>query len=244
MKKHLITVIILIVTLLGSFFTVSCAEMHNYITLEDLAYLEEQMNECLERQEAAHAMAEAARALGLPEDDDIIVQAKQYYNEAYELYYYLWEDYETSKWTYYCQAYPSATTVWNYLHSCGYNDYVTAGILGNLMAEVGGNTLALQYDISNNTYYGMCQWNKQYYPNVIGKDLLGQCLFLTETLPPLLDGYGHRYAAGFDYNAFCNLTDERQAAEAFARCYERCGGTWHETRQNNATAALQFFTQM
>ena len=37
--------------------------------------------------------------------------------------------------------YPVATEIWMFLKNCGYNDYVAAGILGNMMAEVGGNTL-------------------------------------------------------------------------------------------------------
>lgn len=44
------------------------------------------------------------------------------------------------------KKYPEATEVWIYLrHSLGYNEYVCAGILGNMMAEVGGGTLNLKY---------------------------------------------------------------------------------------------------
>ena len=37
--------------------------------------------------------------------------------------------------------YSQATQVWNGLKALGLNDYVCAGIMGNIMAEVGGQTL-------------------------------------------------------------------------------------------------------
>lgn len=47
------------------------------------------------------------------------------------------------------KEYPEATEVWIYLrYGLGYNEYVCAGILGNMMAEVGGGTLDLKYATS------------------------------------------------------------------------------------------------
>lgn len=47
------------------------------------------------------------------------------------------------------EKYPEATEVWMYLrYGLGYNEYVCAGILGNMMAEVGGGTLDLKYATS------------------------------------------------------------------------------------------------
>ena len=40
---------------------------------------------------------------------------------------------------------PIATEIWLYLKKQGYNDYVCAGILGNIMAEVGGQTLNIRH---------------------------------------------------------------------------------------------------
>ena len=37
--------------------------------------------------------------------------------------------------------YPEAYKIWHYLKKLGYNDYVCAGIMGNIMAECGGQTL-------------------------------------------------------------------------------------------------------
>ena len=37
----------------------------------------------------------------------------------------------------------------------GWNDYVCAGIVGNLMAEVGGQTLNIDPQLGN-SYYGIC----------------------------------------------------------------------------------------
>jgi guanyl-specific ribonuclease Sa len=36
------------------------------------------------------------------------------------------------------EKYPEARKIWNYLKKMGLNNYVAAGIMGNIMAEVGG----------------------------------------------------------------------------------------------------------
>ena len=66
------------------------------------------------------------------------------------------------------------------MKNLGWNDYVCAGIMGNLMAETGGQTLDLDPKAysSNKNYYGICQWSKKYYAEVHKKDLEFQCDFL------------------------------------------------------------------
>ena len=136
--------------------------------------------------------------------------------------------------------YPVATTIWNYLKDLGYNDYVAAGILGNIMAEVGGQTLAIQPTLSNGTYYGMCQWKMCYYPSVNGLGTEGQLDLLANTIEQEFNEFG--YVSGYSYEEFLNIQDEQTAALAFAKTYERCGSGSHSVRQKNATKALEYFT--
>ena len=85
--------------------------------------------------------------------------------------------------------YKQASTVWLYLKSVGLNDYVCAGILGNIMAEVGGQTLDIsrwsQYSSDSDGYYGICQWSsgrKQRLLNNFGSSLEAQLNFLSVEL--------------------------------------------------------------
>ena len=122
----------------------------------------------------------------------------------------------------------------------GWNDYVCAGIMGNLMAEVGGQTLDIRYALSSSGYYGMCQWSRG-YSQVWGTGLETQCDFLRDTIKYEFDTYGDNYQYGFDFNSFLSLNDARQTALAFAKCYERCSSFSYYTRQENAIKAYNYF---
>lgn len=134
--------------------------------------------------------------------------------------------------------YSQATEVWNGLKALGLNDYVCAGIMGNIMAEVGGQTLDIsrwpQY--SQKTYYGICQWaggRKQRLLNDFGTTLNDQIRFLSVELFEVIP----------KGNSFYNMQDEKEAALYFAKYYERCGSGSYSVRQSNATKALQYFTK-
>ena len=91
---------------------------------------------------------------------------------------------EELRWAQIEKEYPVAAKVWNYLKLCGWNDYVCAGVMGNLMRETGGDTLNLKptlYD-SSRAYYGICQWSKRYCHEVQGKDLDYQLDYLKTTI--------------------------------------------------------------
>ena len=62
------------------------------------------------------------------------------------------------------EEYPDAAFIWNYLKSEKYNDHIIAGILGNLMAECGGQTLKLNTNLNTGVYYGVVQWSIKYNP--------------------------------------------------------------------------------
>ena len=139
--------------------------------------------------------------------------------------------------------YPVATEVWNYMKALGWSDAVCAGIMGNMMAEVGGHTLNLKYDAydKNKAYYGLCQWSGKYYPQIQGTDLKTQCDFLRDTIKKQIDIYGKRYASGMNYKEFLKLEDPKEVALCFAIAYERCSSATYSVRQTNAVKAYDYF---
>ena len=147
---------------------------------------------------------------------------------------------EEIKWAAKAAEYPAATQIWRYMKAQGWSDYVCAGIMGNLMAEVGGQTLNIRYTLSSGNYYGMCQWSRG-YSQVWGAGLETQCDFLRDTIKYEFDTYGFKYQKGFNFNSFLNMTDAQQAALAFAKSYERCGSGSYGVRQKNALKAYNYF---
>jgi uncharacterized coiled-coil protein SlyX len=133
--------------------------------------------------------------------------------------------------------YKQATQVWNSLKALGLNNYVCAGIMGNIMAEVGGQTLDIsrwpQY--SKGSHYGICQWGgsrKTRLLNDFGTTLEDQIRFLSvELFEEIPKG-----------NSFYSMQDEKEAALYFAKHFERCGTGSYNVRKKNATKALEYFT--
>lgn len=136
--------------------------------------------------------------------------------------------------------YPTATTIYKYFKDVGYNDAVCAGILGNIMCEVGGQTFSIAYWLDLNGYFGMCMWYKNYSPNVVGRDLLGQCDYLAGDIERQFNDFG--WLSGYTYADFCNINDPGTAAVVFAEVYERCGSGSYGIRQTNAYTAYDYFT--
>ena len=138
--------------------------------------------------------------------------------------------------------YPVATYVWNYLHAAGYNDYVTAGIIGNMMAEAGGLTLNLQWDIygGGGAYYGLCQWYYAYFPEIYGASLDGQLEGLLNSIEYQFSVFGGMY--GYSYANFLNIQNSSEAAIVFAQVYERCGSAYVQLRAGLAETAYNYFT--
>lgn len=134
--------------------------------------------------------------------------------------------------------------VWNYFTAKGLSDEVTAGIIGNMMRECGGDTLNLDWDIygthMGQRYYGLCQWALHYTPSIDGASIQQQCDHLWKSMPSAFNTYGYLYGNGFNYAKFKTLGVE-QAAVAFAVCYERPGyeSNNYEKRRRNALIAYQ-----
>lgn len=144
--------------------------------------------------------------------------------------------------------YPEAQIVWDALIDYGLSPEVASGIMGNIMAEVGGQTLDFsewRY-WSRGTHYGICQWGggrKQNLLNNFGPDLEDQVAFLLYELKREMNSYGYIYKTGFGYDEFIAMTDVEQAALAFAKSYERCSSKYYNIRMTNAKKAYNYFMQ-
>lgn len=211
-----------------------------YIETNNRAELKELMAECEQKKIDAHSMAEAARACGYAEDHPVIILAKDEWKNADELYKIYKEEYngliKAEAW----EEYPVATECWFYLKDLGYNDYVCAGIIGNMMAEVGGGTLNLQWWLGD-SFYGLCQWSTYYRPEAKGLDVPAQLDLLRDTIKAEIDYAGFIYKSGFNYEQFLELEDEREAALAFAMAYERCAKQYYWCRADYAEIAYDYF---
>lgn len=156
---------------------------------------------------------------------------------------------EAAKWETRKTEYPIATEIWLYMkNELGWNDYVCAGVMGNLMTETGGQTLDINPSLyghgkKNKGYYGICQWSAKYYPEVQGKDLQYQLNFLKDTVEYEFNTYGKLYQSNMKYEEFTQMTgDYRATALAFAKVYERCNSKYYSVRQTNAEKAYEYFT--
>lgn len=198
-----------------------------------------------EKLDASEAMLEACQILGYDEINPVVVLAnEEVANAQSNVDYYqtiLDEVIAEERAAQRAAEYPTATTIWIYLtEELGYNKYVASGIMGNLMAEVGGQTLNIQPQLTNGTYYGMCQWKLCYYPQVKGMGVEAQLDLLADTIEAEWKTFGN--LSGYTYEEFLALEDEQAAALAFAKTYERCGSGSYSKRQSNATKALEYYT--
>ena len=129
-----------------------------------------------------------------------------------------------------------AEYVWDFLIDKGINIFVAAGIMGNIMAEVGGQSLDISRwpTYSKGNYYGICQWSggrKSRLLNNYGKTLEAQVKFLYDEMLEVIP----------KDSDFYSLEDEKAAALYFAKHYERCSSKYYSIRQSNATKALKHF---
>ena len=245
--KKIVTVILVLCSLL--FCSFGCEAASPFIETPEL---ENKMNEyfaqidqsemLLEKQKAAHDMANAARKLGYDEDNAIIQQAKAEWSIA-ETNLTL-NQIAMEQWNKRYEEYPYATYVWLYLtQTLGYTPAVAAGIIGNMVAECGGTTLNLHYwTVSpGGAFYGLCQWSKTYFPDVRGQDLIYQCDYLANTIKEQFDYFGSSFRKGYTLETFLETQTPEEAAWAFAACYERCDTKSYGARKNYAKMAYEYF---
>lgn len=127
-----------------------------------------------------------------------------------------------------------ACYVYDRLRASGFNNEVSAGIIGNMMAECGGQTLDLQWWIHGDgkQYYGLCMWDLSYAKDLDGSNVPEQMNYLLRTLQTHMEMFGG------SYEYFMSMTDAGDAAKYFNSYYER--GAGGEQRASNARVALEW----
>ena len=141
------------------------------------------------------------------------------------------------------KEYETATIIWDYLLEQDYSETIAAAILGNIMAEAGGQTLDIDATIGSKDYYGICQWSYKYCPDVFDKDLEEQLDYLNKTMEKEFNTFGSQYKSNFKFSDFLEMTDVREAALAFSKCYERNAPGSYFVRQENAVVAYEYFVE-
>ena len=128
----------------------------------------------------------------------------------------------------------------------GWSEVICAGVMGNIMAECGGQTLNIDpslYDAATGHYYGICQWSAKYYGEVHGTSLDFQLKYLKGTVESEFSTFGYLYGgSGFGYENFKQIKRPEDAALAFAECYERCSAKTYYIREENSLKAYSYFT--
>ena len=236
MKKIIILILVLLLTLTNISFIfaepiviIFDGEIsHVLVDSNDIDILLIFQQEAKDKMNAAHRMAEAARALGYKEDHPVIVLAGKEWNAWHNDWVYYEEQIKSLKAV--TKDYPVAAAVWVAFTENGYTEAATAGIIGNMMAECGHHSLNLDYRAYNSSggYYGLCQWSKKYYPQVQNTSLEFQINFLLETIMP----------------DFYSETSISNATIRFAKEYEKCSSSSYDKRIEYANIAYDYFTSM
>ena len=178
-------------------------------------------------QQVAHEIANQMRAMGYEEDNVVILACQQWWREESKISIPIIIE-ESNE-------YPVATKVWNLLREAGLSEVCAAAIIGNMMAECGGQTLNLNPYIYSYGYYGLCMWSLYYFPEINGLDVDGQVSYLLETLDSNM-----RIGLG-SAQEFFEIENVELAARYFSDKYER-PASWSSVRAENAVKALQYFT--
>jgi hypothetical protein len=143
---------------------------------------------------------------------------------------------------------PEATEIWLIMKEFGWSDAACAGILGNIMREVGGNTLKhIDHTLYNGskTHFGLCQWAKRYYPDIWPTDdhipsVREQMEFLRMTIQ---EYNGHGFAYHFSEEYLFTATDPAEVAYTFCKGYERPSEE-PDKRMTLALEAYEYFTSV
>ena len=126
----------------------------------------------------------------------------------------------------------------------GYSKEAACGIIGNMMVETSGGSLELKPNVysSGKYHYGLCQWYLKYKPFMANMTFDMQIEYLLSDIPVEFKTFGKCYKKGFTAEDFMIMTDTEEAAEAFAKVYERPGSGTYTWRAQCATKAYEYFT--
>ena len=141
------------------------------------------------------------------------------------------------------QEYFYAAKTWQFFRQRGYSEVVTSAIIGNMMIETSGGTLALKPEVYSpgKSFYGLCQWSLYYKPFMAGKSFEEQLAYLNDDMSAEFGTFGFCYKSGFTYEDFLAMDNCREAAKAFAMVYERCGRGSYSMRADCAEITYEYF---
>ena len=144
--------------------------------------------------------------------------------------------------------YPEAQFIWDTMRFWGWTPETCAGIIGNMMAEIGGGTLDLSdWNSNGGCGYGLIQWTggrrdliKYRYGSY--PTIEQQLIFMRNEL------FGNKnttqQVSGDVLNIIMNTSGNEtpeSIALAFASYYERCGYSYRYIRQGYARIAYDYF---
>ena len=149
------------------------------------------------------------------------------------------------------KQYPEATYVWIYMkENFGWSDIICAGIMGNIMAEIGGGSAegALgfgdKWKIDKASGLGMFQWTAGRRKEI--KTIYGNAPTIEQQLDFMYNElYGFngvtQQVKSNELDAILNAETPEQVAANFARYFERCASFSYTPRKNYARFAYDYF---
>ena len=144
--------------------------------------------------------------------------------------------------------YPEAQLIWDTMISWGWTAETCAGIIGNMMAEIGGGTLNLSnWNSNGGCGYGLIQWTSN--RRSILKSRYGsyptieqQLIFMRDELFGINNT--RQQVSSSVLNKIMN-TNGNESPESIAFCfasnYERCASRYRAKRQGYARIAYEYF---
>lgn len=149
------------------------------------------------------------------------------------------------------EQYPEATQIWLYMkENFGWSDIVCAGIMGNIMAEIGGGNpegalgFGDRWKIDKASGLGMFQWTLGRRKEI--KTIYGNAPTIEQQLDFMYNElYGSngvtKQVESNELEAILNAETPEQVAFNFAKYFERCPSFSYNPRKNYARFAYNYF---
>ena len=144
--------------------------------------------------------------------------------------------------------YPEAQLIWNTMISWGWTPETCAGIIGNMMAEIGGGTLNLSnWNSNGGCGYGLIQWTSGRRSTIKSRygsypTIEQQLIFMRDEL--FGTNNTRQQVSSSVLNRIMN-TNGSETPESIAFCfasnYERCASRYRARRQEYARIAYDYF---